>query len=198
MQYTPLIVLDIETTGLSPHRHHITEIAAVKLLGNKVIDRFEQLINPQVHIPRFITKLTGITDDMVKNKPTIDKVLPSFEHFANSDILVAHNASFDYNFLAQKFYLHRKKAFTNNTLCTKRLANRIIPELPSKRLGALCEHFGVINKQAHRAMGDVMATTSVFQNMLDILAKKQIIKQQDVIAFEQMPRQKATRLLLQR
>lgn len=178
------VIVDIETTGLSKERHHITEIAAVQFDGKKIVNKFQTLINPQTPIPAFITKFTGITNNMVKNAPTIDQVLPSFIDFLGDHIFVAHNATFDYGFLNYNGIKHVDTPIHNFTLCTRRLANRLVPELPSKRLECLCQHFWITNQRAHRAMGDVMATVEVLQHFLKIMENQDIQWQESVMEFQ--------------
>ena len=148
-------IIDIETTGLSKYTDKITEIAAAKYSNGKLVNSFQTLVNPQVEIPRFITKLTGIDNELVKNAPTIDQALPKFIDFLGDDVFVAHNATFDFGFLEHNLKIHHNKCIHNHTLCTRKLANRLLPELPRKRLQDLCERFEVTNSQAHRALGDV-------------------------------------------
>jgi len=195
MQKTPVVVVDIETTGLSPYRHKITEIAAIKVLNGKIVNQFEQLINPETHIPSFITKLTGIHDALVADAPTVDEVIPEFQSFLGEEVFVAHNASFDHKFIAHNIHKHQKEHMRNEKLCTQKLANRILPDLHSKRLGVICEHYGVDNKQAHRAMGDTLATVEVFGKMMDALKENNITKIHEVLSFERMLRSKASGLL---
>lgn len=109
---------------------------------------------------------------MVQDAPTIDKALPEFFDFLGNHIFVAHNATFDHGFLNHNGRVHLDTPIENNILCTRKLANRLVPELPSKRLEILCEHFNITNQRAHRAMGDVMATVEVFKQFLDILRRK--------------------------
>ncbi len=177
-------VIDIETTGLSKHQHKITEIAAVKFHNRKVVDSFQTLINPQVRIPSFITRLTGINNAMVEHSPTIRQVLPSFRDFLADDVFVAHNATFDFGFIEHNTWQHHRIKMQNKTLCTKKLANRLLPELPRKRLQDLCAHFDVENVQAHRALADVHATVGVLDNMLNILHDKGIKEVNQVLKFE--------------
>lgn len=161
----PLVILDIETTGLSPYKHGITEIAAVKVINNNIVDKFHTMVNPKQPIPSFITRLTGIDDSMVSTAPHIKEVLPKLHSFLDGAIFVGHNVGFDHKFIDHFSRLHLKKPLDNEVLCTCKLARRLMPELPSKRLTALCEYFSIENEQAHRAMNDVLATTAILQRM---------------------------------
>ena len=176
-------VVDIETTGLSKHMHQITEIAAVRERSGKIVESFESLVNPQVRIPSFITRLTGIDNAMVKDAPTISRVMPEFVDFVGKDVFVAHNATFDYGFLEHNARLHGHR-LENERLCTRKLANRLFPELPRKRLGDLCGHLNITNVRAHRAMGDVQATTLVLNEMLAILQSRGVSDVSEVLKFE--------------
>ena len=183
-------IIDIETTGLSKHYHKITEIAAAKFRNNRIVESYQTLINPQVRIPSFITLLTGIDNELVKCAPKIKQVLPSFVEFLGDDIFVAHNATFDFGFLEHNLNRCLRYRLLNNRLCTRKLANRLYPELPRKRLADLCKFMNVNNLQAHRALGDVQATAKIFTNMLAMLNKQGISKIEDIIKFEKSPRQR--------
>lgn len=191
----PLIVLDIETTGISAYRDRVTEIAAVKMHKGEIIDEFHTLVNPGYPIPRHITRLTGITTEMVKDAPHIRDVLPTLKEFLGNDIVVAHNAGFDMGFLSYNFLMHHNHKLENPTLCTYKLANRLL-DIPRRRLGDCCEHFQVTNTQAHRAMGDVLATTQVLSNMIQLLQQANISTTEKILAFSNMPKARATKLLL--
>lgn len=190
----PVIVLDLETTGISAYRDRITEIAAVKLHQGQIVDEFHTMVNPGYPIPRHITRITGITDDMVQDAPSIDQVLPHLKEFLGSHIIVAHNAGFDFNFLRYNFLMHQDHKLENRTLCTLKLANRLL-DIPKRRLSDCCEYFEVTNEQAHRAMSDVLATTQVLTNMVDLLQQANISTTQKIVEFCDMPRAKAVRLL---
>ncbi len=181
------VVVDLETTGLSRYKHKITEIAAVKMKGKEIVDEFQTLINPGVKIPRFITRLTGIDDVMVKDAPAVSEVLPSFLNFLGDQVMVAHNATFDYGFISHNASEHLDVNFENFRLCTKKLANRLLPDLHSKRLGVICEHFGINNDQAHRAMSDVRATSEVFCRFLDMVGEQGISMVDELLKFERSP-----------
>ncbi|MCK5107364.1 MAG: 3'-5' exonuclease [Nanoarchaeota archaeon] len=178
------VVLDIETTGLSKHRHKITEIAAVKIKNKKIVDKFHTLINPEVKIPSFITRLTGIDNELVKNKPLIHEVLPNFLNFLENEVIVAHCATFDYGFLLKNCEEHNL-IFNNEKLCTRKLANRLLTNLPSKKLSCLCEYYDLTNETAHRALSDTLVTAEIFSNFLDELSKRDIKCMEDVFKFEQ-------------
>jgi len=157
---------------LSKETSRITEIAAILFNGKKILNQFQTLVNPIKPIPSFITRLTGIDDQMVKNSPTIDKVLPDFLSFLQDNIIVAHNATFDYGFLNHNSILHLDVIIKNPILCTRKLANRLVPDLPSKRLDCLCQYFDVKNSRAHRAMSDVIATSQIFEKLLFLLQNR--------------------------
>ncbi len=184
------VVLDIETTGLSKYMHKITEIAAVKIKGKKIIGEYQSLINPETHIPSFITRLTGINDELVKDAPKIHEELPNFLEFLSDKPIIAHNASFDYGFLSHNVDTHLKTNFLNEKICTRKLANRLLPELPSKKLSILCELFEITNEQAHRAMADTKATAELFLKMRNMMQKSNIKTLEEVKVFETKPRQR--------
>ena len=185
-------VIDIETTGLSKFNNHITEIAAARVVDKEVVESFQTLVNPQVQIPSFITKLTGINNHMVRDAPTIEEALPSFTKFLGESVFVAHNATFDFGFLSHNLKQHYEQDLANSKLCTRKLANRLFPELPRKRLGDLCAHMNVQNAQAHRAMGDVEATVKVFNNMLKVLESRGVFNLPEILKFENSSVQKVT------
>lgn len=153
-------IVDIETTGGS-HGNRITEIAAVKTDGIRVLDSFETLINPGIFIPKSITLLTGITNEMVKNAPVFDEISSKFLNFLEGTIFVAHNVSFDYSIIKNHFE-DVAIPFNYKKLCTVRLSRSIMPNHPSYSLGKLCRALGIQNNNRHRAMGDAEATTKLF------------------------------------
>lgn len=177
------VVVDIETTGLSRKRHRITEIAAARVRDGRIVDEFHTLVNPGVPIPRFITHLTGITDEMVRYEPPVHKVLPHFLEFLSDDVVVAHNATFDCNFLAHNAACCGCR-FSNGRICTRLLANRLLPDVPSKRLGVLCRHLGIANEHAHRARGDVLATVELFAKMKEMLSTRGIREPEEIMVFQ--------------
>ena len=150
------VVIDIETTGhLSPF-NRITEVAAVKVKGDVVLDRFQSLINPQRPIPRDIQSLTGITNEMVKNAPRFEEIADALHEFTKEAIFVAHNVGFDYPFI-QKEYERLEKKFVRPYICTKAGMKKHYPNLPSYSLKNLTNSFSIKLTQHHRALSDAEA-----------------------------------------
>ncbi|MGE4095717.1 MAG: exonuclease domain-containing protein, partial [Candidatus Binatia bacterium] len=164
------VVVDLETTGLKPGKAAITEIAAMRVVGGRCTEEFHSLINPGQRVPLPITRLTGITDDMLRDQPQIDSVFPQLHSFLGSAILVAHNVDFDLGFL--QFDAHRvlSSPLLNPSLCTVRLARRLLPGLRSRALDAVANHLGVSCLDRHRALGDARITAEVLLVLLEKLA----------------------------
>jgi DNA polymerase-3 subunit epsilon len=158
-------IIDIETTGGHSTYNGITEIAIVLHNGNEVEGKFQTLVNPQMPIQRYVQSLTGITDAMVAAAPTFEKVAPQIYNLLKDRIFIAHNVNFDYAFVKQ----HLKEAgfeFNQPKLCTIRLSRKIFPGLPKYGLESLCRELNIPNKQRHRAAGDAIATTQLFELLL--------------------------------
>ncbi|MEO0742644.1 MAG: DEDD exonuclease domain-containing protein [Bacteroidota bacterium] len=163
------VVTDTETTGARAGEDRLIELAAVKLRGGQIVGTFQHLINPERHIPQRITRLTGITTAMVFEQPTAGEVLPGYLDFLSDSILVAHNLPFDQRFLDVELDLADQPPMTNESLCTLRLARRLLSALPSKGLSALTTHYGLKNDARHRALGDATVTAHVLMRLLDQL-----------------------------
>lgn len=160
---TEYVVLDLETTWLTPYREWITEIAAIKCRNGQPIEEFQTLVNPQRHIPLWIERLTWITNEMVADAPIISEVMPIFSKFLWNDIIVWHNVSFDFRFLSYYHYVCMWTYLENQTICTLKIARKLLPELPNKKLWTICEYFWIKNERAHRAMWDTRATLKVLE-----------------------------------
>lgn len=153
------VVVDIETTGLSPTTDAITEIGAVKVKEGQMVETYQQIINPERAISPFITNLTGITDAMVASMPKINKVMPDFIHFCEDLPLVGHNIMFDYSFLkvnANRCGFSFEKKGIDTVAVAKRVLDR--KEVGSNSLDNLCDFFKINREQSHRALEDAMAT----------------------------------------
>lgn len=167
------IVFDIETTGLSNTSDRITEIGAVKIRNMEIIDTFSALINPEMPIPLKIQELTGISNEMVRDKPTIDKVLPEFLEYIGDKVLVAHNSEFDIGFIrenAKRLNLE----FNNNEIDTLKLSRVILKELKKHKLNVIAKHLGINLENHHRAVDDAQATAQIFIKFIEILKEKSI------------------------
>lgn len=159
------IAFDIETTGINPLSAKITEIGAIKIINGKVVEEFNELINPLINIPEQIVELTGITDDMVKDRPSINFILPKFLAFADSNLpLLGHNILFDYSFIKYNA-LMLGKAFERKGIDTLYIARKTLKHLRSRRLGCLCEHYDIKLEKAHRALYDCIATYQIFNRL---------------------------------
>ncbi len=165
------VVFDIETTGLEAEKDKLTEIGAVKIKGGEVVDSFNTFVNPGIHIPEFITKLTGITDEMVAEAPDIEQALNAFMHFAGEFPVIAHNASFDTGFIK---YNAKKmgKRFGNAVIDTLQLSRSLFPDLGKYKLNLVAKHLGVKLENHHRAVHDAEATARIFIKCADILKGK--------------------------
>jgi len=152
----PLIMLDFETTGLSPdYGARITEVAALRLEGDRIVDRFVSLVNCNTRVPDEITRLTGITQAMVDSAPAVSKVLPELLKFIGNHALAAHNASFDAKFLQAESARLKKVPGYSELICSVKLSRRVFPGMRSYNLGALAGALGIrFNGMAHRAEAD--------------------------------------------
>ena len=158
-------VVDIETTGNGYKGQKITEISIFLFDGQKVIDEFTSLVNPEQRIPPFITNLTGITEAMVSTAPKFYEIAKKIVEITKDAIFVAHNVNFDYNIVRDEFkslgFDYKRKK-----LCTVRLSRKIIPGLSSYSLGNICTAEGIEIAERHRAKGDAEATVELFRRLL--------------------------------
>jgi DNA polymerase-3 subunit epsilon len=153
-------VVDIETTGGTKHTHRITEIGAVKVVAGEVVERWQSLVNPQRHIPSFITQLTGISDQMVEDAPAFSEIANKLSVFLEGSIFVAHNANFDYGFIKTE-YERLGEEFSMPKLCTVKEMKRHYPGYESYGLSKLCAVLDINLNQHHRALCDAEATAQL-------------------------------------
>jgi len=157
-------IVDIETTGSRPEIDKITEIAILVVVDGEVVDTFTSLVNPECPISYFISKFTGITDEMVANAPKFYEIAKEIVKRLEPCVFVAHNVRFDYSFIRAEFK-SLGYTFTAQTLCTVKMSRKVFPGLPSYSLGNLCESLGIQLENRHRAFGDANATTVLFQKI---------------------------------
>jgi len=158
-------IVDIETTGGYADNHRVTEIAIIHHDGMQITDRFQTLINPGRRVPLFITGLTGITNEMVREAPVFEDVAHEIFDHLKEKVFVAHNAHFDYSFLKKEFN-DVGIPWSARKLCTVKLSRKIVPGLDSYSLGRLAESLGITIEDRHRAGGDADATARIFDLLL--------------------------------
>ena len=176
---TTYCVLDLETTGFSATTEKITEVGIMKIKNGKVLDEFSCFVNPEKHIPQRVSEVTNITDDMVADSETIDKVFPKILDFIKDSVLVAHNAPFDMGFLKQNAK-NLGYEFDYTYLDTLSLAKDLFPDYKKYKLGKIADNLGIKVEVAHRALDDVDTTVKVFNVMMDMLKKRGAKKVEDI------------------
>ena len=159
------VCIDLETTGLNPKKDRIIEIGAVKVRDGKIAETFQQLINPKQQLEERVELLTGITYKELEGKPAIQDVLPALKEFLGEDVLLGHRVLFDYSFLKRAF-TNEKMAFERKGIDTLKLARQFVADCESKKLESLCIYYG-IKHQAHRALGDALATVELYQKLTE-------------------------------
>lgn len=159
----PIVMIDFETSGMSPDQgDRVTEVAALRIVGAEVVDRYVSLINCNVRISSFITQLTGITQAMVNRAPSSTEVIPELLAFIGSDTLAAHNASFDEKFLQAESARLGMRSQHDGLICSVKLARRVYPGLSSYSLGPLAASLGIRFKgNAHRAEADAEVASAL-------------------------------------
>jgi len=159
----PIVMLDFETTGLSPDMgDRITEVAALRIVGGEVTERYVSLVNCGARIPAFITGLTGITQQMVDSAPRASIVVPELLDFIGADTLSAHNASFDEKFLAAESARLGHSCRHAGLVCSLKLSRRVFPGMASYKLGTLSRQLGIaFRSAAHRAEADAEVAAEV-------------------------------------
>lgn len=169
-------VVDVETTGGAVARgDRITEIGIVVVDGaGEVRDTYSSLVNPGRPIPSFISRLTGITDELVRDAPPFAEVAAEVVERVSGRVFVAHNVGFDWGFVDHELVSARGEGLAGRRLCTVRLARRVMPELSRRSLGYLSEFFGVENPARHRALGDAQTTALIFARLLERLEEREI------------------------
>lgn len=177
---TDYTVIDIETTGLDLFYNSIIEVSAIRVRNSEVQDKFSSLIKPPkrysfedgdyYYVDEFITKLTGITNEMLDDAPEVAEVLPEFAKFIGDDILIGHNVNFDINFLYEAMGRVIGQPLKNNFIDTMRLSRKLFPESEHHRACDLAKNCDIPYENAHRALNDSMMTFSCFEKMREIVS----------------------------
>lgn len=186
----PFVVFDLETSGAAPSTGAaVTEIGAVKVLGGEVIGEFQTFVNPGHYLPDFITSLTGITDSMLADAPSIDQVLPTFLDFLGSEfetVLVAHNSPFDMSFMKAAAAAHSYQWPDYKVIDTARVARYVLDrdEVPNCKLSTLAPFFGSATSPTHRALDDARATVDVLHGIIERLGSHKVTTLDQLLEFK--------------
>ncbi len=159
-------IVDIETTGGHASSGAITEVAIILHNGKEVEGRYQTLVNPQCAIPRYISSLTGISNEMVQDAPVFEQVAPHIFNLLSNRVFIAHNVNFDYSFIKHQLKLSGFQWETPK-LCTVRMSKKIFPGYTSYSLGNICRALGIPITDRHRASGDAEATSKLFHLLLE-------------------------------
>jgi len=170
----PFVVVDVETTGSDPKENRITEIACVKVVCGEIADEYSSLINPHQFIPPFISRMTGISNEMAFDAPEPLGVLKEIYNIISvpNTIFTAHNVNFDWNFVRHSLYRQQMNAPIVDKLCTLKLARKIISKNHKKNVGDLAKYFGIGMNNRHRALGDARATAMILLELLEIVSNE--------------------------
>jgi DNA polymerase III epsilon subunit len=176
IKLSEFVIFDVETTGLSPiDGDRIVEIAAVRIKGAQVVDRFYSLVNPQRSVPAQATQVNNITDEMVQKAPLAADILPQMIHFIGGACVAGHNVRFDLNFLCYELALiGRRLNDQTPAVDTLKMARDLLPYLSNHKLAYLARSLGVVVDQTHRAMADVELTVAVFLRLMEMAGDKDL------------------------
>ena len=159
------VLVDIETTGLSPINDDIIEIGAIKVVQNKIVDTYNELIRINKRLPDKIISLTGITDEMLRNGKMPSTVLKEFVNFVDNNVIIGHNVNFDLGFLCDKCKKYLDYNLNNDYIDTLYLARKLVPNSINHKLGTLAKYFNISYAGAHRGLKDVEITYEVYNNL---------------------------------
>lgn len=157
--------IDLETTGLSPLGNRITEIALVRLWGTHVVAKWVSLVNPCRPIPAHLVRLIGISNEMVAEAPLFADLVSTMQAFIGASTLIAHNAPFDKSFFDAELVKAGEKPLTNDWIDTVALAQRLLPQLPNRKLVTVAAYFGIDCGGHHRALADAIMAAKIFAKM---------------------------------
>ncbi len=166
------VVIDTETTGLDPARDHIIELAAVRVRNGQPAETYQTLVKPPYPIDAFITELTGITNEMLKDAPAIKNVIADYVAFLGEDIILGHNVNFDINFIYDASIEHTEQPVCNHYVDTMGLSRRIYPEWKHHRLVDLIKNLRVQGGAAHRALSDAHYTKRCYDALQSAMDAK--------------------------
>jgi DNA polymerase-3 subunit epsilon len=188
---TSFVVVDVEATGTRAlDGDRITEVAVVQVKNGQSRVLFESLINPDRHIPAFISSLTNITPEMVRAAPRFAEVAPQIAGALEGSLFVAHNAAFDWRFLSVEMQRATGRPLSGTRLCTVKMARRLVPTLRQRSLDHIADFFGITITARHRAGGDAVATAAVLRRLLDKARDLSLSTVDELRAYLRAPRKK--------
>lgn len=177
---TTFVVFDLETFGLNSHKNEIIEIGAIKLKGTRIVDTFSSFVNPNKIIPKKISELTHITQDMVDNAPTIEDVLPKFLEFTKDAVMVAHNSAFDMGFIRRDAKKYMGIDYKPPIIDTLQMARDLYPDLKGYNLDRLNKIFKLSLENHHRAIDDAQSTAKLFIMFLEKYIENGVVNVEDM------------------
>lgn len=177
---TTFVVFDLETFGLNSHKNEIIEIGAIKLKGTRIVDTFSSFVNPNKIIPKRISELTHITQDMVDNAPTIEDVLPKFLEFTKDAVMVAHNSAFDMGFIRRDAQKYMGIDYKPPIIDTLQMARDLYPDLKGYNLDRLNKTFKLSLENHHRAIDDAQSTAKLFIMFLEKYIENGVVNVEDM------------------
>lgn len=194
---TTFVVFDLETFGLNSHKNEIIEIGAIKLKGTRIVDTFSSFVNPNKIIPKRISELTHITQDMVDNAPTIEDVLPKFLEFTKDAVMVAHNSAFDMGFIRRDAKKYMGIDYKPPVIDTLQMARNLYPDLKGYNLDRLNKTFKLSLENHHRAIDDAQSTAKLFIMFLEKYIENGVVNVEDMNgAFPLNIQKQATRNIM--
>ncbi len=160
------VLVDLETTGISAKEDKIIEIGAIKYENGEIVGIFETFVNPGRKIPPRITEITGINDDMIEGAPYIEQVIGDLVGFLKGYVVIGHNVIFDYEFIKRNA-VNNKLEFDERIVDTLKIARKCLPDVPKKTLDYLCEYFGIVDENHHRAINDANVAGELYKILCD-------------------------------
>lgn len=167
-------VIDLETTGLDSYWDDIIEIGALKIKNGIVIDSYSSLVKPDEEISDFISKLTGITNEMLLDAPNMESVMPDFLDFIGDSILLGHNVHFDINFLYDKSMSIFNEPFSNSFVDTMRISRKLFPDFNNHKLNTLIRNFSLEKRGFHRALDDCHYTYQIYEKIKNHISENEL------------------------
>ena len=184
LDHARFCVVDLEATGSNPQADHVIEVGIVVVERLEIVDRFSTLVQPEVRIPEWIQRLTGIDESTVHGAPRFHQIAPRLVELLHDSIFVAHNVEFDDRFLRGQLRSVDLEPAAWPTLCTVKLARRTLRGLPSYRLDALADHLGVPLDRHHRAIDDAEAAAQILLHALrDVLVPRGMRTVGELLAY---------------